>query len=139
MRTEPVPVRLGDRATSGLARIVQQYLEQDQAELESKRKRAARLLGRVAMIACDQEVRITLDFRGDEIVIFDGESAPIDASIAGPYRSLLRLIQGRANPLVEHLRGRLRVRSRPRRLLLPLRLHRLMKLAGEEDHARRSL
>jgi hypothetical protein len=130
-------VRLDDRAASGLAHIVQQYLVQDLAEFEKKRSRAARLRGRIAMSASDRDTSVTLDFRGDEIVIFDGACAPLDSSIQGSYQALLRLLQGRANPLVEHLRGRLRVRSRPRRLFLPLRLHRLMKLTTEGNHAAR--
>jgi hypothetical protein len=135
LATDPVPVRLADGAESGLARIVQQYLEQDLAEFEKKRRRAVRLRGRVAMTASDHETSVTLDFRGDEILIFDGERAPLDASIAGPQRALVRLLQGETHPLLEHLRGRLRVRSRPRRLFFPLRLHRLMKLETEGNHA----
>jgi predicted lipid carrier protein YhbT len=128
---DPVPVRLADGAESGLARIVQQYLEQDLAEFESKRRRARRLRGRVAMTASDHETTVTLDLRGTEIVIFDGEPGPVDASITGPHQALVRLIQGRTHPMVEHIRGRLRVRSRMRRLFLPLRLHGLMKLMPE--------
>lgn len=136
MTTAPVPVRLAEGAESGLARIVQQYLEQDQDEFEAKRRRAARLRGRVTMTASDHQTSVTLDFRGDEVLVFDGERPPVDASIVGPHRALVRLLQGQAHPLLEHLRGRLRVRSRPRRLLLPLRLHGLMKLS-EDGHAGR--
>jgi hypothetical protein len=136
LATEPVPVRLAEGAESGLARIVQQYLEQDLAEFEKKRRRATRLRGRVVMTASDHETAVTLDFKGDEILIYDGERTPTDASIAGPHKALVRLIQGHTNPLREHLRGRLRVRSRPRRLFFPLQLHRLMKLT-EGDHAGR--
>ena len=136
LATEPVPVRLADGAESGLARIIQQYLEQDLADFEKKRRRATRLLGRVVMTASDHETTVTLDFKGDEILIYDGERAPADASIAGPHKALVRLIQGETNPLREHLRGRLRVRSSLRRLFFPLRLHRFMKLM-EGDHAGR--
>lgn len=136
MATDAVPVRLADGAQSGLARIVQQFLEQDQAEFEKKRRFAARLRGRVAMTASDHDTTVTLDFTGDEILIYDGEREPVDASITGPHEALVRLLQGKAHPLLEHLRGRLRVRSRLRRLLLPLRLHRLMRLT-EGNHAGR--
>lgn len=130
MEPGPIRVQLADGAASGLAHIVQQYLEQDLTEFERKRRLAARLRGRISMTASDHGVSVTLAFRGDEITIFDGEQAPIDASIAGPYRALVRLMQGEANPLVEHLRGRLRVRARFARLLLPLRLHRLVRLGS---------
>jgi hypothetical protein len=133
-----VRVRLEDAAESGLASIVQQYLEQDLTDFEGKRRRAARLRGRVAMTASDHEATVTLDFTGDEIVIWDGERQPLDASIVGPHRSLVRLLQGEAHPLLEHLRGRLRVHSRPSRLFFPLRVYSLMKLSPELDGRRRT-
>ena len=55
---------------------------------------------------------VTVDFRGDEIAMSDGSAEPFDATIAGPYQSLTKLLQGRSNPLIEHLRGRLKVRPR---------------------------
>jgi hypothetical protein len=136
--TTAVRVRLVEGAQSGLASIVQQYLEQDLAEFEHKRRRASRLRGRVAMTASDHDTTVTLDFRGDEILIWDGEQPPLDASIAGPYRGLVQLLQGEANPLREHLRGLLRVRSSLRRPFFPLQVHRLMKLPPDREARRRA-
>jgi hypothetical protein len=131
-----VPVRLTDGADSGLASIVQQYMEQDLEEFADKRRLARRLRGRLAMTAADYETTVTVEFRGGEIAIWDGERAPLDASIVGPYRGLTRLLQGRVNPLVEHLRGRLHVRSSLRRPFFPLHVHNLMKLPPEEGARR---
>ncbi|GAG41739.1 unnamed protein product [marine sediment metagenome] len=131
-----VPVRLAGGADSGLASIVQQYLEQDLAEFADKRRLAGRLRGRLAMTAADYETTVTVEFCGGEIAIWDGERPPLDASIVGPYRGLTRLLQGRANPLVEHLRGRLHVRSSLRRPFFPLHVHNLMKLPPEEGARR---
>ncbi len=127
-----VRVRLAGGAESGLANIVQQYLEQDLAEFEEKRRRAARLRGRMAMTASDHEAAVTLEFGGDEISIWDGERPPLDASIVGPYRALVRLLQGEAHPLLEHLQGRLRVRSSLHKPFFPLHVHNLMKLPPEQ-------
>jgi len=136
MEPAAVPVRLAGGADSGLASIVQQYLEQDMAEFADKRRLARRLRGRLAMTAADYETTVTVEFRGGEIAIWDGERPPLDASIVGPYRGLTRLLQGRANPLVEHLRGRLHVRSSLRRPFFPLHVHNLMKLPPEEGARR---
>jgi hypothetical protein len=134
-----VRVCLAEGAESGLASIVSQFLEQDLAEFEDKRRRAARLRGRVALTASDHETTVTLEFKGDEIVIWDGELQPLHASIAGPHRALVRLLQGEANPLLEHLRGRLRVRSSPRHPFFPLQVHKLMKLSPEREGRRARL
>lgn len=135
MSTDPIPVRIAEGSVSGLAHILQQYLAQDMAEFESKRAHASKLRGRVAMSASDKDATVTLDFRGTEILISDGDTGPVDASIGGPYDQLLGVIRGDTNPLVAHLKRRLRVRARPRRILLPLQLHRLLKLEPEARHA----
>jgi hypothetical protein len=126
-----IPVRLADGSTSGLASIVQQFLEQQLADSASRRRRASRLRGRLGLTATDYRASVTVDFRGDQIAVCDGSAEPLDASIAGPYRSLTELLRGRSNPLIEHLRGRLKVKSRLRNFLLPLRVHRLLKLARD--------
>ena len=135
---DPVQVRLAEGAESGLANIVQQFLEQSLDESESRRRRARRLRGRVAMTAADHDVTVTLDFRGEEVVVWDGAQEPLQASIAGPHRALVGLLQGEGNPLVEHLRGRLRVRSSLRQPFFPLRVHGLMKLPPEARGPRRT-
>jgi len=129
-----VRVRLAEGASSGLASIVQQFLEQQLEESSKRRKRALRMRGRLVLTATDYETSVTVDFRGDEIVVSDGGVEPPDASIAGPYKSLTKLLQGRSNPLVEHLRKNLVVSSRLGNLFFPLRVHRLMKLAPEGNH-----
>jgi hypothetical protein len=111
-------------------------MEQDLEEFADKRRLAGRLRGRLAMTAADYETTVTVEFGGREITIWDGQHAPLDASIVGPYRGLTRLLQGRANPLVEHLRGRLHVRSSLRRPFFPLHVHSLMKLPPEEGSRR---
>jgi hypothetical protein len=131
-------VQLAEGAESGLANIVQQYLEQNLDESEPRRLRALGLRGRVAMTAADHEITVTLDFKGEEIVIWDGEVGPLQASITGPHRALVGLLQGEANPLLEHLRGRLRVRSSLRKPFFPLQVHSLMKLPPEERERRRT-
>jgi hypothetical protein len=90
------------------------------------------------MTAADHEVTVTLDFRGDEIVVWDGAREPLQASIAGCQQALLGVLQGTSNPLLEHLQGRLRVRSSLRQPFFPLRVHGLMKLPPEERGQRRS-
>ncbi len=126
-----IPVLLADGSTSGLASIVQQFLEQQLADSASRRRRAGRLRGRLGLTATDYRASVTVDFLGSQIAVCDGSVEPLDASIAGPYRSLTELLQGRSNPLIEHLRGHLKVKSRLRHPFLPLRVHRLMKLARD--------
>ena len=126
-----VQVRLAEDAESGFARIIEQFLDQSLAESHEKRDRASRLRGRIAMTASDRGYSVTIVFSGRDIAIVDGACEPLDAAIVGPYDALLDLIQGQTSPLVEHLRGRIKVRSRWRTPFFPLRVHNLMRLEPE--------
>jgi hypothetical protein len=75
-------------------------------------------------------------FADDGIAILDGRAEPLDATISGPYETLLDLIQGEEGPLRAHLGRRIRVRSRPRKLFFPLHVHNLIKLDKEEEPGR---
>ncbi len=128
-----VEVRLADDASSGLASIVQQFLAQQLDDSAKRRKRALRMRGRLGLSATDYQTSVTVDFRGREIVVCDGIAEPLDASIAGTYKALTSLMQGRINPLIAHLRRELKVKSRLRNLFFPLRVHRLIKLTPEAN------
>jgi len=128
-----IEVRLAGGASSGLASIVEQYLSQQLSESEARRLRASRIRGRLSLTATDYDTSVTLEFGSDGIAIWDGVQAPLDTKIAAPYRTLTQLLQGRVNPLIEHFRGRLKVSSRLRRILLPLRVHQLMKLSTKQE------
>src|SRR3972149_418176 len=71
-----VAVRLEDGAESGLASIVQQYLEQDLAEFADKRRLAQRLRGRLAMTADGYGPAVTVGVPGEESAIWGGERPP---------------------------------------------------------------
>jgi len=119
---------LQGEASSGLALMTGQYLEQILAATPAKQRRARSLRGRLALEATDADVVITVSFRGDRIDIEDGAVPPLDAYVGGPYVALIDLLAGRANPLVEHLRRRLRVRSSLRRPFFPNRVYSLLRL-----------
>lgn len=131
--TASITVQRAEEAESGFAMIVEQFLQQSLDESADKRRRAARLRGRLSMTASDHDYTITLVFAEDGISILDGGAEPLDASIAGPYQTLVDLIQGDDSPLKAHLGRRIKVKSQPRKLLFPLHVHNLMKLEKEDE------
>jgi putative sterol carrier protein len=128
-------IERSDLAESGFARIVEQFLRQSLEDSDDKRRRARALRGRLAMTASDYEQTITLAFAGDSIAILDGALPPLDATISGPYQTLVNLLRGEDSPLLAHLRRRIRVRSNLRKPFFPLHVHNLMKLDEEAEEA----
>jgi putative sterol carrier protein len=133
----PARVRVDPAATSGLADMVRQLLEQNLGESEARRRRARSLTGTIVLNASDYGSVVTVAFVGGEITISDGAEASADASISGPYATLVDLLQGDTHPLAEHLRGRIRVRSSLRRPFFPLRVQSLMTVKPEPAFGRR--
>jgi len=124
-------VRRDESAESGFAHIIEQFLEQNFEESESRCRRARQLRGRLSMNAADYDQAVTLVFGGEEVRILDGVQLPVDASIDGPYETLIGMIQGEASPLIAHLKGRIKVRSSLSKPFFPLHVHNLMKLEPE--------
>jgi hypothetical protein len=120
-------VRVAEGASGGLAALVAQYLEQVLENADTAR-RARAMRGRIAVTASDRGTSVTLQFDRGDIVVSDGVAEPVDAAVAAPFPALLDLLRGEGHPVRDHLRGRLRVRATPRGLLLPLRVHRLLRL-----------
>ena len=132
-----IQVRLRDEdGSSGLGVMTMQYLQQTLADAPDRMRQARNLHGRLALEATDADVIIMVDFRGDEIEIEDGPVPPVHAYVGGPYEALTDLLAGRANPLREHLRGRLRVRSTVGKPFFPYRVYNLLKLEVVEPRAR---
>ncbi len=113
--------------------IVEQFLQQSLDESADKRRRAARLRGRMAMTASDHGYTVTLVFAEDGVSILDGGAEPLDATIAGPYQTLVDLLQGDDSPIRAHLGRRIKVKSRLRKLFFPLHVHNLMKLDDDQQ------
>jgi len=131
-----VYVRLDSAASSGLADMVRQLLEQNLGESGAKRRRAHSLSGRIVMNASDYDSTVTIGFADGEITIWDGAQEGAEASISGRYETLVDLLQGESSPLSDHLRGRIRVRSSLRRPFFPLRVQGLMAVERESSGRR---
>jgi len=129
-----VRVRLPEgEESSGLGLMTGQYLEQILDAAPAKQRRARSLRGRLALEATDAGVTITVSFCGDRIDIEDGAVPPLDAYVGGPYVALTDLLAGRVNPVMEHLRRRLRVRSSLRRPFFPYRVYGLLRLTPARE------
>lgn len=135
--SEDVPVALAaGEAASGLAQMTGLYLQQTLADSAAKRRQARSLRGRLGLQTVEGDVAITLAFDGGGISIEEGLVPPIDAYIGGPFQLLMEALGGQANPYLEVLRRRLRVRPSLRRPLFALRAYNMMRLPRPAGPAR---
>lgn len=91
-----IPVVLkGAEEASGLAEMVQQFLEQVLAESPRKARRARRLSGAAVLRSAEEDVAVRIHFAGDRIELSDG--APIDsrdATITADFLTMAHLTSG---------------------------------------------
>jgi hypothetical protein len=110
---DPIPVVLdGRREPSGLAEMMQQFLEQTLAESPRKVHRARRLSGTAVLRSTeDEDVAVRIRFAGDRIELSDGADAGgRDATITADFLTIAHLTSGRENPLRLLAARRLKVR-----------------------------
>lgn len=134
-----ITIKRSEDAESGFAQMMEQFLRQSLEDSDERRRRARTLRGSIAMSAVDYGQTVTIEFARGDIAILDGSVEPLDASIAGPYQTLVDLIQGDDSPLAAHIARRIRVRSSFRKPFFPLHVHNLMKLEQERQEARRGI
>ena len=120
----------GDRALNGLGMMILQYLEQNLAEFDYKVRQGLGLRGRVS-VEVEKHVAITLDFTGKTIEIENGVIDRPDLHLKSSYILLSKVLTGSASPLMELLRGNIKLGGLPRRPIQAWKILRFLKLPPE--------
>jgi hypothetical protein len=112
---------------NGLGMMVLQYLEQDFACFPYKAEAARRIRCRIGM-EVDKGVAITVSFLGERVIVENGVRGNPDFHMKAPYLLLSRVLCGKASPVLELLRGNIKLLSLPRRPIQSFRVLRLLKI-----------
>jgi hypothetical protein len=131
-----IPVVLENaEAASGLALMLQQFIEQTLSESPDKQRRARGLRGEALFRAAeDENVCVHIAFRGDRVELRDtggsvGARSPGAAEFTADFLSIAHLTSGRASPLALYAQRKLRARFRLRQLPFLLNMLRFMQTA----------
>jgi hypothetical protein len=115
---------------NGLGIMLQQYLEQNLSDSEEKVRQGLRLRGRVG-VEVEKGIGVTLDFLGDRILVENGIQDHPDLQLRSSYLVLSRVLSGKANPVLEFLRGNIKLLALPRRPLQSYRALRFLEIPRE--------
>ena len=121
---------LGEERLNGLGMMMLQYLEQNFADFEYKIKEGLRLRGCVA-VEVDKGITTTISFQGERIEIANGVTDHPDLYLKSPYLLLANVLSGKANPYLELLRGKIKLKSWPRRPFQSYKILRFLKVPSE--------
>jgi hypothetical protein len=89
--TEPVIVLAPDAERNGLATMLASLVRQNLDDRPDKRASFARLNGRVAIVAEDIGVTLTLCFEGGRLVVHDGLNGIPDVTVRAPSEEIMKL------------------------------------------------
>lgn len=96
--TNPAVRLAAGEDASGMAVMLGDLLSDNLRDYPTRARVARAVRGPVVMTAADHDRSITVDFRGNEIVIEEG-STPGAASMAGPWLDLAAICSGGLSPL----------------------------------------
>ena len=135
------PVVLAGDSASGLADMLQQFLEQSLSASPRKLRQARRLSGRALVRSAeDEEVCVGITFAGNRIEIRDVGATPNgDASITADFLTIAHLTSGQENPFRLLVRGKLRASFGLSQILFLLRLLQLMQLETSATRRQRQI
>ena len=125
--------------SSGLGTMIGQYLEQNLAEFDYKVRQGLGLRG-VVSVTVEKGIAATLTFEGAKIYYETGIPGKPDLHLKGSFVVLAGILSGRADPLQEMVRGRIKLGGIPRRPLMALKILRFLKVPEEllvRDRSRR--
>jgi ubiquinone biosynthesis protein UbiJ len=137
-----VPVRIGhtgdaEEEASGLAHILQQFLEQTLEDSPEKRRLARRLRGEAIFRAAeDPAIQVRMRFRGDGIELSDvGEDQTVGtASVTADFLTIAHLTSGQESPFALIATRKLRVRFRASEIHFLLQMLALMRITNGVAH-----
>lgn len=76
---------------NGLASMLAQMLRQNLDDHADKKAAFGKLVGRVAIVATDLDMAVTLDFRGGALSIHDGIAGIPDVTVRAGYEQIMQM------------------------------------------------
>lgn len=118
------------QSLNGLGMMIQQYMEQNFADFDHKVEAGLRIRGRVC-VEVEKGIATTVSFQGDKILIENGAGEDLDLYLQSSYLLLSKVLSGKANPFVEVMRGKIKLRALPRKPLQSLKVLSFLKIPPE--------
>lgn len=115
---------------NGLGKMMIQYLEQNFTDFAHKTKQALGIRGRV-VVEVEKGIAITIFFEGERIRIENGISSCPDLHLISSYSILANVLSAKANPLIEFIRGNIKLASFLKRPVQALKILRFLQIPSE--------
>jgi len=136
MSTEPIITICGKEGQklNGLGNMVLQFMQQEFGALEDKARTARRIKCIMSMEVEEGGISITISFEGDRIVVENGVVDKPDLYMKGPYMLMTDILCGKVNPILEVLKGNIKMKSIPKKPFQAFKVLGILKLDPEAEY-----
>ena len=130
-----IPVnKLEGQKLNGLGNMILQFMQQEIGGLEYKSE-AARKISCTMSMAVEGGVLVTVSFSGNRILVENGVVYRPAMYIEAPYMLMADILCGKANPIVQVLKGKIKMKAIPRKPFQALKVLGLLKLDPNAEYA----
>ena len=132
MEMEPIIKICGreDEKLNGLGSMVLQFMQQEFGALEHKARTAREIKVRMSM-EVEGGISVTISFEGDRILVENGVVGRPDLYMQGSYLLMTDILCGKVNPIFQVLKGKIKMKSIPRKPIQAFKVLGILKLDPE--------
>ena len=130
-----IPVnKIEGQKLNGLGNMILQFMQQEIGGIEYKSE-AARKISCTMSMAVEGGVSVSISFSGNRILVENGIVYRPDMYIAAPYLLMADILCGKANPVLEVLKGNIKMKAMPRKPFQAFKVLGLLKLDPNAEYA----
>lgn len=118
----------GEEKANIVAKLLKQHIDAIVAADPSKVDAARKLRGKLGIHSTEPDEKVTLIFDGERVTIRNGFDPDLDGAITGPLKLQTETLAGIANPYIEILRRKLKVRIKLTRPFFTSRTYNFLKV-----------
>ncbi len=126
--TSTIPIcKLEGQKLNGLGNMILQFMQQEIAASEQKSQKARKISCTMSM-AVEGGISVTISFAGNRILVENGVVVQPDMYMHASYLLMTDILCGKVNPVVEFLKGQIKLKAIPRRPIQALKVLGILKL-----------
>ena len=130
-----IPVnKLEGQKLNGLGNMILQFMQQEIGGLEYKSE-AARKISCTMSMAVEGGISVTISFSGNRILVENGVVYRPDMYMEAPYMLMCDILCGKVNPVMQVLKGKIKMKSIPRKPFQAFKVLGLLKLDPNAEYA----
>ena len=118
---------------NGLGNMILQFMQQEFSALDHKSETARKIRCKMSM-EVEGGISVTVSFEGDQVLVENGIATRPDIYMKGSYLLMTDILCGKANPVMQLLKGKIKLMGIPRRPIQAFKVLGILKLDPNAEY-----